>query len=965
VIRYATGGQVAGARRGAQLTNDTTYYLVCRMNWDGSAFTSANLWVNPGFTDDVDTPAGGASLSGFSSLPITHLFFREAVLEANDILQADEIKMGTAWTDVVPPTGPPIPQVSVETKADGTGVVVPAQSITAGNSITAYAIARDGGGNYLSNTVASWSAINVINGVSGGDIVPVDGGKSAVFTAHLAGSANLRATPPTTATTYFDSGKLTVLKGPATQMLVETTPDGSGAVVPAQNVAPFSPLYVYSIVRDVAGNFLSNGPALWSLSTKTSGVANGDLVAAGDNLSAIFTGNLSGTATIRAAATGLASVDSGLLTVSRAVTWVGGGLNNWDFLANNWTADFGATTTKFLDSDDVTFDFSGSQTPAVNITTTVSPNSITVNGGDYTLGGSGAISGVGSVTNVGGGILTLLTTNNYAGFTVVSFGMLQLGNGVANGSFGLGDVIVGTGNINPVFNRTDPLALPYSVSNAISGPVDFSMDFTNGATRLAGAANNNHAKAIVRKGATLILDKTGTGVDIGANTAAGGTNLIVETGGKLILGSQSSGGDHITAAGRYIHVDGTFDANGVNEAFGVLIGSGLIDNTASSNAVLTINQAGTALGNAGEIFTFPGFIRNTGSGTLGITKDGTNTLILTSANTYSGDTRIINGGFLELGNVNAIQNSTFDQRTGDTGNLSFGNLTSATLGGLKAGRVLGLTNVSGAAVALTIGGNGQTNTYSGVLSDGGRLTKTGTGIQTLSGLNTYSGNTTVAQGTLRVNGALAGGNVSVSSGAALGGSGVIGGPTTIAAGGTVAPGNSIGTLTINATATLQGSAVMEISSPTNSDRLVATSLVLGGTLTVTNIGNTTLKAGDTFTLFAGSLSGSITAGTLPLLWPGLSWNTSSLSSAGTILVTGTAVPPVISSVSAAGGNLILSGSGGLPGATYYVVSTNNVSAPLANWPRIATNTFALDGQFTNSVPISLATPQAYFGIQVP
>ena len=103
VVRFGTAAPVAGASTGGQLVNDTTYLLVCRMNWDGvGAFTSANLWLNPDSSADTDKPTGDASLSGFTSLPITHLFFREAVLDANDILRADEINIGTAWTDVVP-----------------------------------------------------------------------------------------------------------------------------------------------------------------------------------------------------------------------------------------------------------------------------------------------------------------------------------------------------------------------------------------------------------------------------------------------------------------------------------------------------------------------------------------------------------------------------------------------------------------------------------------------------------------------------------------------------------------------------------------------------------------------------------------------------------------------------------------------------------------------------------------------
>ena len=320
---------------------------------------------------------------------------------------------------------------------------------------------------------------------------------------------------------------------------------------------------------------------------------------------------------------------------------------------------------------------------------------------------------------------------------------------------------------------------------------------------------------------------------------------------------------------------------------------------------------------------------------------------------------------LELGNVNAIQNSTLDRQSGDTGNLSFGSLTSANLGGLKGAKGFGLTNTSGAAVALTIGGNGQTNTFSGVLSDGGSLTKTGSGIQTMSGTNTYAGLTTVSLGTLLVNGGLAGGPVSVSASATLGGIGTIGG--TVGVSGTLRPGNNaIGKLTVNNTVTLSGTTVMEINRTTGTnDQLAATSISLGGTLVVTNLSGT-LQAGNTFTLFSGSLGGSgITPTSLPPLWPGLSWNTGSLNSAGTISVTGTPIPPQIANVGVSGPNLVLSGSGGLAGATYYVVSTNNVAAPLANWPRIATNTFAADGKFTNSLPFSLATPQSFFSIRVP
>ena len=82
-------------------------------------------------------------------------------------------------------------------------------------------------------------------------------------------------------------------------------------------------------------------------------------------------------------------------------------------------------------------------------------------------------------------------------------------------------------------------------------------------------------------------------------------------------------------------------------------------------------------------------------------------------------------------------------------------------------------------------------------------------------------------------------------------------------------------------------------------------------------------------------------------------------------MTGTEVPPQITSVTSGGGNLTVSGNGGLAAATYYLTSSTNISTPRSAWTRITTNTFALDGGFTNSVPVNLAIPQYYLGLQVP
>ena len=53
-------------------------------------------------------------------------------------------------------------------------------------------------------------------------------------------------------------------------------------------------------------------------------------------------------------------------------------------------------------------------------------------------------------------------------------------------------------------------------------------------------------------------------------------------------------------------------------------------------------------------------------------------------------------------------------------------------------------------MALSVGGNGQSTTFSGNLTGPGSLTKTGPGTLTLTGANTFAGSTTVNGGTLQL-----------------------------------------------------------------------------------------------------------------------------------------------------------------------------------------------------------------------
>lgn len=186
-------------------------------------------------------------------------------------------------------------------------------------------------------------------------------------------------------------------------------------------------------------------------------------------------------------------------------------------------------------------------------------------------------------------------------------------------------------------------------------------------------------------------------------------------------------------------------------------------------------------------------------GSGGIGKYGTGTAVLNAANTFSGDTRLYSGA-LYLNNSAALQGSTVDYNHGG-GWIDFRGLNAATFGGLKGAQDLKLANGNGGAVALTVGGNGQSTLYSGVLRGGGSLTKTGGGTFTLTAASSYTGATRVAAGSLHLAGALASSNVVVSGGTLTGGGSA---KSLNVGGGLVAPGDGIGTLTINNGATFTG-----------------------------------------------------------------------------------------------------------------------------------------------------------------
>ena len=185
----------------------------------------------------------------------------------------------------------------------------------------------------------------------------------------------------------------------------------------------------------------------------------------------------------------------------------------------------------------------------------------------------------------------------------------------------------------------------------------------------------------------------------------------------------------------------------------------------SANLILA-GTTDVTVSNAGDTLTLSGTV----SGPGGLNKYGLGTLVLAAANAYSGPTSVV-GGTLNLANPLAIPSNTLS--VGSSGSLTFaaGN-TSPTLGGLAGAGNVNLTSVASEPVTLNVGTNGQSTSYSGVLSGRGGLVKQGGGILTLAAPSLYVGPTAILGGELRLQVASIGIGIHfVGSGSAFPGSG--------------------------------------------------------------------------------------------------------------------------------------------------------------------------------------------------
>ena len=489
-----------------------------------------------------------------------------------------------------------------------------------------------------------------------------------------------------------------------------------------------------------------------------------------------LTGGRSGFTNMQGDATGQAFVVFG--TTASTVTWDNTGTFAPSTLVLN---DVGASAVLRISNP---FDLNGAQR-------TVEVSATGAGGGRGTYGTmEGILSGAGgSLRKIGAGTLMLNGANTYGGGTTIDGGVLWFrgtatmpasGEVAVNTGGTIGISLGGTGNWTTGTSGVGTLGglLAGSGGSGIS-TVSYSGDV--GLALILGTTSvQTYSGNIANVGDSLSLSignkdgstnqdpfaaSAGTLVLSGTNTYTGKTSILT-SGATLRFANQNS---------LYNNTDTSWTAANLNVKSGATLafnvgGSGEFT-TGNVTTLLTNLSASTGAGNGmesgsilafdttnatGGTFTIADTITNTtgaGGGARGLTKLGTNALILSGPNTFTGTTTV-SGGTLQAGIASVAGVSG---AFGLNNTVTLANTAGVTLalngfetriGALTGGGTTG-GNVTLGGATLTIGTSNSNNVnFAGVISGDGNLVKTGTGVNTLSGNNTYNGTTTVSQGVL-------------------------------------------------------------------------------------------------------------------------------------------------------------------------------------------------------------------------
>jgi autotransporter-associated beta strand protein len=455
----------------------------------------------------------------------------------------------------------------------------------------------------------------------------------------------------------------------------------------------------------------------------------------------------------------LALLGSAAIAQAETVTWDGTASGDaiWtDADSNSWSGG------QYDNGDDAQFLGAGAGT--VTLSGTITPNSVLVNSAnDYDF--TGVLSGGGSLTKDGTGILTLSSQNTYSGGTTVNNGTLDLvGQGIIDGVLtvdGSSSVVKLSGTSHNAVVGISSITVQNGGTFTDNTPGTFvqsmpSVTIHNGGTLTseAGSDGNPGFGNFLFTGA---LNVTGTGL------AAISANRIGFNYSKTVTVA-----DTVAGAGTDLLISSSIRS----DRFGTITkeGAGTVELTNAGNTDTSpwvINNGSLKFNSAGEDFGTSGTL----SASTGITVNSGGTLDVANIwNTAENGSLTVDGGTLNFSvadDRNFVNNLTLNNGATVSADASGGFRTgyfrdaTITVGGSSASTIsskLLLADNGGARevtfnVADVTSDAGADLTVSGVISDltnfeGADLIKTGAGTLALTAQNTYTGPTLVSNGTL-------------------------------------------------------------------------------------------------------------------------------------------------------------------------------------------------------------------------
>ena len=369
------------------------------------------------------------------------------------------------------------------------------------------------------------------------------------------------------------------------------------------------------------------------------------------------------------------------------LTWSGGAAGTWD-LTN--TASWNNNTQKFYTLDNVVFDDTGLQ-PIISVPSTLTPGGITFNNNSlaYTFYAPGKITGPSGITKNGTGLVIWDPSgaNDFVGPVNINQGTIQIQTTSYTSLFGATNkvVTIANGATLDVYGNTvgsgSGIGWPLTFSGTgvggigaithtkpSSGPTIYTPLATLAGDALISVATAGLNLTVAGPTAPFagVLDPAGHTLTLGGLGNLGFLNLIITNTGNfqvtapnlflrdMILdgpGTVTVGSSTLTLGA----INGTVWSTGY-VAKAISIGPGVMQALGASMLKIPVSSPISLSGALTISNAQPIRLSGVVSGSYGVTKLGTNNLILAAANTYTGPT-VVSAGTLVLDTTGSVANS--------------------------------------------------------------------------------------------------------------------------------------------------------------------------------------------------------------------------------------------------------------------------------------------------------------------